>query len=87
MNLSCYLWAGNRSLLNWINSRRCCKEGRTKMGGSFPKLSYKNLQTIKHALQEYLKRDGITENDMKSEQALLSKINDEIELMRERHRF
>ncbi|MED4701631.1 DNA strand exchange inhibitor protein [Lysinibacillus capsici] len=57
------------------------------MGGSFPKLSYKNLQTIKHALQEYLKRDGITENDMKSEQALLSKINDEIELMRERHRF
>lgn len=58
-----------------------------KMGGSFPKLSYKNLQTIKHALQEYLKRDSITENDMKSEQALLSKINGEIELMRERHRF
>ncbi len=57
------------------------------MGGSFPKLSYKNLQTIKHALQEYLKRDGITENDMKSEQALLSKINDEIKLMREKHRF
>jgi len=57
------------------------------LGGSFPKLSYKNLQTIKHALQEYLKRDGITENDMKSEQALLSKINDEIKLMREKHRF
>lgn len=57
------------------------------MGGSFPKLSYKNLQSIKHALQEYLKRDGITENDMKSEQALLSKINDEIKLMREKHRF
>ena len=57
------------------------------MGGSYPKLSYKNLKTIKHALQDYLKRDGITENDMKSEQALLSKINDEIELMRERYRF
>ncbi|OCX63612.1 DNA strand exchange inhibitor protein [Lysinibacillus sp. AR18-8] len=58
-----------------------------KLGGSFPKLSYKNLQTIKHALQEYLKRDGITENDKTSEQALLLKINDEIKLMRERHRF
>lgn len=57
------------------------------MGSSFPKLSYKNLQTIKHALQQYLKRESITENDMKSEQALLSKINGEIELMRERHRF
>lgn len=57
------------------------------MGGSFPKLSYKNLQTIKHALQEYLKRDGITENDLKSELALLSKINGEIELMRDRYRF
>ncbi|MGE6600134.1 DNA strand exchange inhibitor protein [Lysinibacillus fusiformis] len=57
------------------------------MGGSFPKLSYKNLKTIKHALQEYLKRDGISENDMKSEQALLSKINDEIQIMRERYRF
>lgn len=45
------------------------------------------MQTIKHALQDYLKRDGITENDKKSEQALLSKINDEIELMREKHRF
>lgn len=58
-----------------------------KLGGSFPKLSYKNLQTIKHALQEYLKRDGITENDKTSEQALLLKISDEIKLMRERHRF
>ncbi|MEY9975757.1 DNA strand exchange inhibitor protein [Lysinibacillus sp. RC79] len=57
------------------------------MGGSFPKLSYKNLQTIKHALQQYLKREGITENDKKSEQALLAKIKDEIELMRERYRF
>ncbi|MEY9976568.1 DNA strand exchange inhibitor protein [Lysinibacillus sp. RC79] len=57
------------------------------MGGSFPKLSYKNLITIKHALQQYLMRDDITEDDEKSEQALLSKINDEIELMRERYRF
>lgn len=57
------------------------------MGGSFPKLSYKNLKTIKHALQQYLMRDGITEDDKKSEQALLLKINDEIDLMRERHRF
>lgn len=37
-----------------------------KLGGSFPKLSYKNLHTIKHALQEYLKRDGISENDKKA---------------------
>ena len=57
------------------------------MGGSFPKLSYKNLQTIKHALQRYLLRDNITEDDKKSEQALLYKINDQIKLMRERHRF
>ncbi len=57
------------------------------MGGSFPKLSYKNLQTMKHALQEYLMRDGISDDDKKSEQALLSKINNEIVLMRERCRF
>lgn len=58
-----------------------------KMGGSYPKLSYKNLKTIKHALQDYLNREGITENDLKSEQALLSKINNEIKIMREKHRF
>ncbi len=57
------------------------------MGGAFPKLSYKNLMTIKHALQKYLMRDDITENDKKSEESLLSKINDEIDLMRERHKF
>ncbi|MEY9979712.1 DNA strand exchange inhibitor protein [Lysinibacillus sp. RC79] len=57
------------------------------MGGSFPKLSYKNLKTIEHALQQYLKRDSISEDDKKSEQALLSKINDEIKLIRERYRF
>lgn len=43
--------------------------------------------TIKHAIQQYLMREGISEDDKKSEQALLSKINDEIELMRERYRF
>lgn len=43
--------------------------------------------TVKHALQQYLTRDGITEDDKKSEQALLLKINDEIQLMRERLRF
>ncbi|WP_324255173.1 DNA adenine methylase [Lysinibacillus sphaericus] len=37
-----------------------------KLGGSFPKLSYKNLKTLKHALQEYLKREGISENDKKA---------------------
>lgn len=58
-----------------------------KLGGSFPKLSYKNLHTIKHALQEYLKRDGISENDKKSEQALILKITEEIKLMRGRHHF
>lgn len=58
-----------------------------KLGGSFPKLSYKNLMTVKHALQQYLTRDGITEDDKKSEQALLLKIYDEIQLMRERYRF
>lgn len=57
------------------------------LGGSFPKLSYKNLVTIKHALQQYLKREDISEGDMKSEQALLLKINEEIVLMRERYRF
>ncbi|MEC1428851.1 DNA strand exchange inhibitor protein [Bacillus sonorensis] len=55
------------------------------MSGINTKFSYKQLHTLKHALLEYMIRDGITENDVKSEQALLLKINYQIEEMKERY--
>ncbi|MCY7858671.1 DNA strand exchange inhibitor protein [Bacillus sonorensis] len=54
------------------------------MSGITTKFSYKQLHTLKHALLEYMMRDGITENDVKSEQALLLKINYQIEKMKQR---
>ncbi|MEC0684957.1 DNA strand exchange inhibitor protein [Bacillus haynesii] len=55
------------------------------MSGINTKFSYKQLHTLKHALLNYMLRDGITDNDLKSEQALLLKINCQIEKMKERY--
>ncbi|HDR5274825.1 TPA: DNA strand exchange inhibitor protein [Bacillus thuringiensis] len=55
------------------------------MSGILAKFSYKQLHTMKHAVLEYMQRDDISEDDSKSEQALLLKINCLIEKMRERN--
>ncbi|MED4399814.1 DNA strand exchange inhibitor protein [Metabacillus fastidiosus] len=55
------------------------------MSGINTKLSYKQLHTLKHALLQHMLRDGITDDDFKSEQALLLKINYQIEVMKERY--
>ncbi|MED2945420.1 DNA strand exchange inhibitor protein [Bacillus swezeyi] len=55
------------------------------MSGISTKFSYKQLHTLKHALLKYILRDGITDKDFKSEQALLLKINYQIEEMNERY--
>ncbi|KAA6446672.1 DNA strand exchange inhibitor protein [Bacillus swezeyi] len=55
------------------------------MSGISTKFSYKQLHTLKHALLKYMLRDGITDKDFKSEQALLLKINYQIEEMKERY--
>ncbi|WP_026579501.1 hypothetical protein [Bacillus sp. SB47] len=55
------------------------------MSGVRTKLSYKQLHTLKHALLEYMKRKDITDDDFKSEQDLLIKINCQIEEMKERY--
>ncbi|MFP5166601.1 hypothetical protein CHCC15325_3066 [Bacillus licheniformis] len=53
------------------------------MSGVRTKLSYKQLNTLKHALLKHMQRDGITDNDIQSEQALLLKINYQIKKMKE----
>ena len=40
---------------------------------------------MKHAILKYMERDDVTEDDFKSEQALLLKINYLIEQMKERN--
>ncbi|KAA6451302.1 DNA strand exchange inhibitor protein [Bacillus swezeyi] len=55
------------------------------MSGVSTKFSYKQLHTLKHALLKHMQREGITCNDIKSEQALLLKINYQIEKMKERY--
>lgn len=54
------------------------------MSGISTKFTYKQLHTIKHALLCYLKRKGISDDDMKSEISLLTKINDQIEVIKEK---
>lgn len=49
------------------------------------KLKYKSLQTIKHALQHYIQREGITEDDFKSEASLIEKVVDEINTTKDRY--
>ncbi|MCA1181414.1 DNA strand exchange inhibitor protein [Bacillus licheniformis] len=55
------------------------------MSGVSTKFSYKQLHTLKHALLKHMQREGITDNDIKSEQALLLKINYQIKKMKERY--
>ncbi|MEC2390245.1 hypothetical protein P9X05_02355 [Bacillus toyonensis] len=55
------------------------------MSGIVAKFSYKQLHAMKHAVMEYMQRDDITEDDCKSEQVLLVKINYLIEQMKERN--
>ncbi|MCM3619184.1 DNA strand exchange inhibitor protein [Sutcliffiella horikoshii] len=57
------------------------------MSGIYTKLSYKQLQTIKHALKVYMQRNHITEEEKSSEEALLHKVETQIETMRERYNF
>lgn len=45
------------------------------MSGISTKFTYKQLHTLKHALLKHMQREGITDSDFKSEQALLLKIN------------
>ncbi|KAA6447570.1 DNA strand exchange inhibitor protein [Bacillus swezeyi] len=54
------------------------------MSGVRAKFSFKQLHTLKHALLKHMQREDITDNDFKSEQALLLKINYQIEKMKER---
>jgi len=55
------------------------------VSGVSTKFSYKQLHTLKHALLKHMQREGIADNDIKSEQALLLKINYQIEKMKERY--
>ncbi|GAB6425936.1 TPA: DNA strand exchange inhibitor protein [Bacillus cereus] len=55
------------------------------MSGILAKFSYKQLHALKHAVLKHMQRDGITEDDSKSEQALLLKINYLIEEMKARN--
>ena len=55
------------------------------MSGVFVKFSYKQLQTTKHALMVHMQRNHATKDELKSEQALLDKIKEEIEFMKEKY--
>ena len=48
------------------------------------KLSYKELQIIKHSLGHYLHRQEITVKEMQEENRLLTKITDEVSEIQER---
>lgn len=53
------------------------------MSGILTKLSYKQLQTIKHAMIAHLERPHVTASERQSEEALLEKIKDQIETIKE----
>lgn len=46
---------------------------------------YRNLQTVKHALQYYLTRPGASEKDLVREKNLIKRVEDDIERYEERH--
>lgn len=54
------------------------------MGGILTKLSYKQLQIIKHAIFYFMQREHVTKEDLQSEKALLDKINEQIDNMKEK---
>lgn len=45
---------------------------------------YRNIQTIKHALQYYITREGASKKDLVREKNLLKKIEDEVNEYKER---
>jgi hypothetical protein len=51
------------------------------MSGTTAKFTYKQLQTLKHALIVYQNRDDATISDTLSEEVLLGKLEDIIERM------
>ncbi|EEM55882.1 recombination and DNA strand exchange inhibitor protein [Bacillus thuringiensis serovar monterrey BGSC 4AJ1] len=72
-------------MLSKISTKSLFGERESSMSGILAKFSYKQLHAMKHAVLKYMQRDGITEDDSKSEQALLLKINYLIEQMKERN--
>ncbi|WP_099301895.1 DNA strand exchange inhibitor protein [Bacillus sp. Marseille-P3800] len=49
------------------------------------RLSYKEYQIIKHALQQYTQREDATSGDLQAEQRLLNRVNSEVENIKERY--
>ena len=49
------------------------------------KLKYQDYQIIKHALQERLKREGISEKDERQERKLLRKVENKVELLKQEY--
>ncbi len=46
-------------------------------------LKYKQMQIVKHALQQYIKREDASEQDLMVEQNLLKKVTQEIDDFKE----
>lgn len=46
-------------------------------------VKYRNMQIIKHALQYYITRPNATSKEIKQEQAVLGKVEEEIEMFKE----
>ena len=43
---------------------------------------YKKMHIVKHALELYIKREGISEKDLAQEKAVLKEVTDDIEDMK-----
>lgn len=48
---------------------------------------YMETQIIKHALQNYIKREGATEKELIQERTVLKKISEEAERLKTRYRI
>lgn len=48
---------------------------------------YAELQTLKHALQYYIKRPGASERDIIKETHLLERITDRIDILKDMYRI
>lgn len=46
-------------------------------------VKYRDMQIIKHALQYYITRPNATSKEIKQEQAVLGKVEEEIEMFKE----
>lgn len=63
---------------------RITNKGGITVGNQWTIFSYKQLQTMKRALLDYMMRKDVTDSDKHSENALLLKINYQIELLTEK---